>query len=133
MLHRVRLGPRRSAFYCPFTGLHLSYPHKVEGVVDDRHDLTYVMVAIRSGSLIDVDGTLTGRSKRAPSNDVPAEPVQTVEAAAQKPLPTLPAEHPQPEVEPAQSSEEPTPSPAAERAVSGRPGRPSTKGHRGRR
>lgn len=59
--HKVRLGPRRYAFFCPFTRLHLTYPDHPEGEVDDSADLTYILAAIRSGSLVDVNGTLTAR------------------------------------------------------------------------
>lgn len=73
--HKVRLGPRRYAFFCPFTRLHLTYPDHPEGEVDDSADLTYIFAAIRSGSLIDVNGTLAARGNSPAAVVAEGQPV----------------------------------------------------------
>jgi len=85
--HVVRLAPGMLAFYDPINRMHLMYPKKVEGSLPLDANLEYVVKAIKSGRLIDVNGTVLGKvsSKSTQSQEV-VEPKE-VEPPATDPLP----------------------------------------------
>ncbi len=62
--HVVRLSPGRLGFYDPVNLLHLMYPNKMVGELPLDADLTYVLRAVKSGSLIDVNGTILGSAAK---------------------------------------------------------------------
>ena len=78
--HVLRLGPNRIMFWDPITRLDLSYPERMVGEVPADADLTNIMKALKSGGLIDVNGTILSESAEEKESEVKAEqPLETVE------------------------------------------------------
>lgn len=90
--HVLRLGPNRIMFWDPITGLDLSYPERMVGEVPADADLTNIMKALKSGGLIDVNGTILGESAVEKEPEVKITSEVKEEQAAENSEPAAEAE-----------------------------------------
>lgn len=56
--HVVRLARGKLGFFDPLNRINLFYPHRMSAEVPENADLKYILRALRSGVIVDVNGTL---------------------------------------------------------------------------